>query len=259
MRDPYAVYASAILRLRKLDDLNEALAPRHIGNFAHAILRQFVADKSPLSDSESVPRLMSLFDEQAPKFGLTPSHKLFWREPMRKAFENFVGWDQARRRLGRPCILEDAGVCEFDIDGRTFDLAARADRIDLLEDGALAIIDYKTGRPPSLRQTQSMFSPQLPLTGVIAQKGGFQELGPRSVGGLEYYRFSAKEQSLAADEAQSAELIAVAERGFIHLMRHFNNAVAPYPSQPRPEYCDDYGDFDHLARRRERNTHGGGE
>ena len=50
-----------------------------------------------------------------------------------------------------------------------FLLTARADRLDALTSGGLAIIDYKTGTPPRRRKSRSL-SPQLPLEGLIARQ-----------------------------------------------------------------------------------------
>jgi ATP-dependent helicase/nuclease subunit B len=49
----------------------------------------------------------------------------------------------------------------------------RADRIDQLADGSLAIVDYKTGQPPSVRMVAEGFALQLGLIGLIARGGGF--------------------------------------------------------------------------------------
>ena len=49
----------------------------------------------------------------------------------------------------------------------------RADRIDRQADGTLAVIDYKTGMPPSGRMVEQGFALQLGLIGLIAQGGGF--------------------------------------------------------------------------------------
>ncbi len=54
-----------------------------------------------------------------------------------------------------------------------FTLTARADRLDVAGDGGLAIIDYKTGTPPSPKEVRSL-SPQLPLEALIARAGGFE-------------------------------------------------------------------------------------
>jgi RecB family exonuclease len=44
-----------------------------------------------------------------------------------------------------------------------------------LADGTLAIVDYKTGTPPSGRMVQEGFALQLGLIGLIAQAGGFKD------------------------------------------------------------------------------------
>jgi ATP-dependent helicase/nuclease subunit B len=49
----------------------------------------------------------------------------------------------------------------------------RADRIDRNADGTLAVVDYKTGSPPSGKQVQAGFALQLGLIGMIAEDGGF--------------------------------------------------------------------------------------
>ena len=48
---------------------------------------------------------------------------------------------------------------------RRLTLRSKADRIDLLEDGTLRVVDYKTGRAPEKRR-----SLQLPIYGVCAQQ-----------------------------------------------------------------------------------------
>ena len=50
----------------------------------------------------------------------------------------------------------------------------RADRIDRLADGSLAIVDYKTGQPPSRSMVKQGYSLQLGLIGLIAAADGFE-------------------------------------------------------------------------------------
>ena len=50
----------------------------------------------------------------------------------------------------------------------------RADRIDRLPDGGLAIVDYKTGKPPSKKAIEAGFALQLGLLGLIGRAGGFE-------------------------------------------------------------------------------------
>ena len=42
-----------------------------------------------------------------------------------------------------------------------------------MADGSLAIVDYKTGTPPSAKAVADGYSMQLGLLGLIAERGGF--------------------------------------------------------------------------------------
>ena len=74
---------------------------------------------------------------------------------------------------------------------RTFILSARADRIERRRDGSFAILDYKTGQPPTGKQVRMGLSPQLTLEAAILREGGFAGIAAdSSVGELVYVRLS---------------------------------------------------------------------
>ena len=74
---------------------------------------------------------------------------------------------------------------------RTFILSARADRIERRHDGTYAILDYKTGQPPTGKQVRMGLSPQLTLEAAILREGGFKDIAAdSSVGELVYVRLS---------------------------------------------------------------------
>jgi ATP-dependent helicase/nuclease subunit B len=259
LRDPYAIYAGYILRLKKLDALNEPFASRHVGNLFHEIFKCFVAEAPPSDAAERLDRLNALYTEHAPHFGLTETHAPFWRDRAGEALRWFSDWDAARANIGKPVVVEDKGAWAFELGGFAYSLSARADRIDQLHDGGAYIIDYKSGARPTLTQTKK-FSPQLPLTGLITVKGGFENLGAAEVAGFEYTliigRKGDNSDDVNTDNKDPAQLVADAEDGLYALLQSFNNPDTAYLSQPRPQYMDDYGDYDHLARRRERNAAG---
>jgi ATP-dependent helicase/nuclease subunit B len=74
----------------------------------------------------------------------------------------------------------DRKVLAVELDGNTefegVKLRGKFDRIDRLPDGSLAIVDYKTGKPPSTRAVRAGFSLQLGLLGLIAERGGFADI-----------------------------------------------------------------------------------
>jgi len=259
LRDPYAIYAGYILRLKKLDALNEPFGSRDIGNLFHKIFHVFVAEGAPAGAKDRLARLEALYAEHAPQFGLTQTHAPFWRDRAIEALRWFSDWDAARTAIGKPVVFEEKGAWAFELGGLAFSLNAKADRIDQLGNGDAYIIDYKTGAAPTLSQTKK-FSPQLPLTGLITVKGGFEKLGAAAVAGFEYVRVvgrkGVKADDVGATSEKAAKHIADAEDGLYELLQSFNNQDTAYLSQPRPQYMDDYGDYDHLARRRERNAAG---
>src|SRR6202521_5996462 len=76
-------------------------------------------------------------------------------------------------------------------NARTFILSARADRIERRHDGRFAILDYKTGQPPTGKQVRMGLSPQLTLEAAILREGGFKDIpADSSVGELVYVRLS---------------------------------------------------------------------
>ena len=69
---------------------------------------------------------------------------------------------------------EISGEISIPLDNeRTFTLSARADRIERRSDGSFAILDYKTGQPPTGKQVRMGLSPQLTLEAAILREGGF--------------------------------------------------------------------------------------
>ena len=262
LRDPYAIYARTILRLEKREAHGEKFGPRHIGNLFHKALEEYASQPPPETPASRARNLRALFDSHAHDYGLTENHRAFWDARVDEALDWLTTWDAERRMKGAPAVIEGKGLWETEIDGRRFTLGAYADRIDKLDNGAAFIVDYKTGQPPTLKQNRT-FSPQLPLTALIVAHGGFETLGPAAVDGFEYVRVVGRKEpskdTVRAEGKDCAALMEEAHQGFVALMRHFDSPSAAYPSQPRPQYMNAYGDYDHLARRRERNAQGSEE
>lgn len=263
LRDPYAIYARQILGLKKLDPHNAPLGPREIGNLFHDVLQEYVEQPLAPNHETRIASLQELFNHHAPTFGLVGEHLPFWCERIDIAMKWFANWDFARRQEGTPVAIEETGTWQFMVGDHEYTLAARADRIDLLSNGNAFIVDYKTGAPPPTRKQLQKFSPQLPLIGLITTNGGFEKLGATPVEGIEYVRVVSrtgeKKDNSGVRGDECAIMMDETEKGLFSLLQYFSDPTSTYPSQPRPQYVDEYGDYDHLARRRERNAQGGEE
>src|SRR5690606_37779338 len=62
----------------------------------------------------------------------------------------------------------------------------RADRFDRLPDGTIAVIDYKTGKPPSAAEVAKGYRLQLGALGLMVEQGGVEGV-TGSVTGFEYW------------------------------------------------------------------------
>ena len=155
------------------------------------------------------------------------------------------------------------GHLHIDAPAGPFTLTARADRIEELRDGTIAIVDYKTGQPPSKPEVAAGFAPQLPLEAAIARDGGFAGVSANDVGALEYWRLGGTREAGIVSPAgiDPATLADQAMAGLKRLIAAFDFVETPYLARPQPAAAPDYSDYGHLARVAEWSSGGdeGGE
>lgn len=267
IRDPYALYARRVLGLRHLDLPAVPADARLRGNVIHAVLETFLnrhRDSLP-PESEALAELLELGRAHFGAWLRQPQISALWWPRFERAMRWFVSYERERRAAGFvPALLETAGKLDFAAPAGSFALTAKADRIDRRSsDGALAVLDYKTGNPPTPKQVHSGLSPQLPLEAAIALAGGFPGLTPGMIAELVYIRLgggaapgeaerieskpNAREQIPPAEELTHQAL----ERLKAWVAR-FDDAGTPYLSRPRPQFVRYAGNYDHLARVAER-------
>ena len=171
----------------------------------------------------------------------------------------FVAEERKRRKTITTLANETKGEISIDLAGGKFTLSAKADRIDVLEDGTLSIIDYKTGAAPGVSQLKSGFAPQLTLEAVIASMGGFLSIEPTQVNELSYWKLSGGEiagkitnfnGTKKRDAVDPMELADKAYEGLTKLVTTFDLLQTPYLNKPNLVY-NGYGEYDHLARTKE--------
>ena len=115
----------------------------------------------------------------------------FWRPGLIGALEWIEEHSAALRFQGRT-VLGSELKGEIQIDGIT--IYGRADRIDRAADGSIAVVDYKTGSPPSAKQVEKGFSLQLGLLALMAERGGFTDM-PGTASGFEYWSLGSRKGS----------------------------------------------------------------
>ncbi|MBI3453172.1 MAG: double-strand break repair protein AddB, partial [Rhodospirillales bacterium] len=261
IRDPYAIFAQYILSLKPLEPLDADPGALERGAMIHEALDRFVRDHRAALPGDALARLLVAGEDAFRPWLDRPAVRAFWWPRFCRIAEWFVEFEIARRADGtRPLATEITGRMTVAAPAGPFVLSGKADRIDALPDRSLAIIDYKTGVPPTGPQVTSGLSPQLPLEAAIARAGGFPGIVATTVAVLAYIRLKggapvAEYKAVVAERdgrVLSPDMLAAeAEAGLRRRIARFDVADTPYLSRPRPQWLAYAGEYDHLARVRE--------
>ncbi len=262
VRDPYALYAERILKLRPLDAIDADPDARHKGIVIHEVLDRFTRHYPKDLPDDAEHRLIEMGRQAFDELMAWPTVRALWWPRFERIASWFVDWERKRRAGGIGVLKTEAnGYLEIELPAGPFVLTARADRLDRLADGNLAIIDYKTGATSTGPQMESGLEPQLPLEGAIAKSNGFLDLGDAEVTELMYVQVSGgrdpgkeKRPKLGAGVAQVIEDNLA---GLHRLLGRYDLQETPYRSRQRFQYQQQEGEYDHLARFKEWGLGGG--
>lgn len=178
---PFKYFASQVLKLPEERDEESGLTPIERGHFVHGVFETFfqswqaaghgtitienVADALTMFEAVADRRLETLpeADRALERTHLLGSAAASGLAERAFAFEIEQGGAVVERLLEH--VLEGPFVFAGPDGARTVQVRAKADRIDLMADGTLRIIDYKLSRAP--KQARAL---QLPIYGVIARQ-----------------------------------------------------------------------------------------
>ena len=242
IRDPYAIYARHVLRLRPLDPLRAEPDPRDRGIIVHEILERFVRLRPEGETRQAArARLLDTAAEVLAQETPFPTARLLWRARLDRAAEHFLTQDA--KHGGTPIIMETVGAVQIDPPG--FTLAGKPDRIDALPDGRVHLIDYKTGAAPTVPQ-QDKYEKQLRLTAAMVERGGFKDLGPREVASFTYIGLGSGEK--AVETLKGAVDLEQEWERFVTLITRYAKRATGYAARRAVMEDRVEGDYDHLAR-----------
>jgi ATP-dependent helicase/nuclease subunit B len=250
LSDPYAIYARHILGLKALDEIDADPSAADKGTVIHGILDRFIGEFPDAVTAAALPRLLALGRDEFQRFAQVPGVMAFWWPRFERIAAWFVDNEIAWREGAQPVASEVSGSLILPAPGGQFTLHAKADRIDRLIDGGLAIIDYKTGNIPSDKQVAAGRRPQLSLEALIAEAGGFDGVAPDAVAELAYWKLDGGEPAgeMKPVKQDAGELAAEAGAGLIELIAEFDDPDTPYHPLPRPEAMPSWNDYEHLER-----------
>jgi double-strand break repair protein AddB len=245
IRDPYAVYARRVLRLRALDPLRAGPDVRLRGTVLHAVMARFVKEtETGLPDAGAGTRLLmqiaeDVLDTEAP----WPAARRLWLARLARVADFVMEVEGDLRAWGRPLLQEAKG--QWEVPGTGVILRGTADRIDQGHGGSYAIYDYKTGSPPTEKEEKA-FNKQLWLEALMIEAGAFDPPGPVSVGKIAYIGLGSKPE--VAGHVPDASALAAIQAEFLTRLAHMADPDNGFPSRRSIKDTRFKGDYDHLAR-----------
>jgi ATP-dependent helicase/nuclease subunit B len=269
VRDPYTIYARHVLRLLPLEEIDAEPGARERGTLLHEALANFIKAHPDKLPPDALAALIAIGRATFAALDQFPGILAVWWPRFERVAEWFVGEENRRRESIVHTAVETSGRLPIDVGAGQFTLSARADRIDLLTDGSVAVLDYKTGDPPTAKQALVGLAPQLPLEAAIARAGGFDGIAAGvSVSAIAVVKLSGGDPpgEFADFDLTRGDARKIAERfkiaNFDDLAAHnfarlkallhaFARPDQPYHSVPRPKWRLRYGAYDHLARVKE--------
>jgi ATP-dependent helicase/nuclease subunit B len=268
-RDPYAVYARRILKLSPIDEFAAEIGARERGTLFHDILARFAQEYPAGLPDRPRARLIEIAEAAFADFADQPEVVAFWRPRFAKLAGSLVEWEAERRKLMGRLAAEIDGRCDIALPGvGTVTLTARADRIETGRDGAVTIVDFKTGDAPSGPMIDKGLSLQLTLQSVIAEMGGFADVPAQWPANAAYVSLKpAADGKLKVTEKGGDDLVALSLDhldGMKRRLAAFRAGRRGFTSQALPHKRLDAGEYDELARVKEWSRggdedNGGGE
>lgn len=240
IRNPYGYYAKKILKLE--NQLSPQYQISDFGTFIHNVLAEY-SSKYNVNEKDPYSKILNI--GQSFSKSLSIENHLLWWEKFQILAQEFVLYESKRRPYVRKLYLEVFG--KINICGKA--VIAVADRIEILKNGDVVIIDYKTGGVPSKSDVLRGLSPQLMIEAIIASSGGIIGVPPVVPKSLTYIKISSSWPyynilKIPIDE----EIVQMHKKGLENLLQYFINK-SEYIAYPNLEYQPKYDDYIHLARK----------
>ena len=250
IRDPYAIYAKHVLKLLPLGELGTRPEPPLKGSIMHDAVADFVGEKIDPEEDCALEKLLNLFAKHMRNNQLPEHLEAVWMPRFSEIAKDFIAYEIKNK----PTI----GKSYCEIDGRItlgnsdFKLRGRADRINVLYNGEVEIIDYKSGTNPTAKMARTL-SPQLALEGAMVMFGGFKAIGNAKPNLLEYVRLRPrgefKQDAVNTKDQTAVELSKNQMDELEKLIAAYQNPEQGYISRFAVEKSNNItGTYDHLAR-----------
>lgn len=239
IRDPYAIYARHVLRLRPLDPLIKEPDALVRGTVFHEVMEQFIGHSAEISKDAFLRFVHDVIEAQV----AWPVARSLWMARLSQVADWFVDVEAKRRTRSTPAELEVRLRAKSELP--VFTLTGVADRIDHAADGTYQIVDYKTGAPPSAKE-QAHFDKQLLLEAAVIERQGAGDLPPGQVSEAVFIGLGRKPSIVPAPLSDNPPDTVWAD--LMKLIAAYASEDQGYTSRRAMQKESEAGDYDQLAR-----------
>ncbi len=170
IKNPYIFFIERILKIRPLDKINPVPNKKDYGNSLHKVFEIFFANLDSFKAFPSYQQYLEIIkitEEQFQPFLKVATFKLFKMPIIKKGIKSLL--DTEKLETIKKSHIEISGQINLSIGNNIINLNGKADRIDVLEDNSISIIDYKTTSSTKIEN----YWKQLLILSLIFQQGGF--------------------------------------------------------------------------------------
>ena len=250
IRDPYAVYARHILDLRALDPIDADPGAAEQGTFVHHALDAFLRAYPEHLPDDALAHLLAIGRTKLGAMADRPGVRAFWWPRFERVADWFLAHERGRRPDIERSLTEIKGSLEFEAPAGRLRSTQRPTASDVLADGTIAIVDYKTGTcPPSgISKTAPRRNCRWRRRSQ-APAGSPPSRPPRSpispIGGS---AAATRPGEIVAIAGGDSDLAARTLAGLEALIAAYDDPETPYRPQPDPRLAPRYSDYVHLER-----------
>jgi ATP-dependent helicase/nuclease subunit B len=251
MRDPYAFYAKEILKLRPLGDVDAEFSALERGNAVHEAIDSITKAYPDIWPVEAAQTFIDELGNAMRMRGIEEQELWAMRPRLTQLAQAYWEYELKERKNAAKLFSEMRGKAK--LGNASYDpmLSAKADRITLKNDGTFSITDYKTGKPPSKKDSATFaLRPQLLIEAVIASIGGYETLPAKAASDLLHVKIgeAAKLIEISHYVLTQEEVETVHRPGLSQFLEAFSQKTTRFHAAPRASLLAPAPDYARLAR-----------